>query len=92
MFKKEEKLSAEKILFDVFGAQKKVTAGYNSDALECDNVSLREDLLNILREEHDIENNIYQELLVRNLKATQSADKTEINLEKNKFYNVKNTL
>lgn len=92
MFKKDEKLSSKKILDDILASQKKVTAGYNNDASECDNVAIREDLLNILREEHDIENHIYKELLVRELRITEPADKAEINFEKNKFYNIKNTL
>lgn len=92
MFKKDEKLAAKTVLDDILSAQKKMTAGYNSDALECDNVAIREDLLNILREEHDIESHIYKELLVRKFRITEPADKAEINAEKNKFYNIKNTL
>lgn len=92
MFRKDEKLSSKKILDDILSAQKKVTVGYNSEAAECDNVAIREDLLNILREEHDIENNIYKELLVRELRTAEPADKAEIIYEKNRFYNIKNTL
>ena len=79
-------LMAEKeILSDFLLSQKLISANYNTFAGECTNQQLRTEFLNILKEEHDIQSNIFTDLQSNGWYKTEPAEQQKIMQAKQKF-------
>ena len=55
-------LSDEEIMNDILSSQKHITGVYNTFSNECTHQALRNDFLNILREEHNIQVDVFTEM------------------------------
>ena len=77
--------SDQDMLTDDLSSQKFITDVYNTYANECANVALKNQLMNILTEEHDIQFDIYSEMAKRGWYQTEAADQNKINQAKQKF-------
>ena len=73
------------IMTDVLSSQKFVTDGYNTSTNECATPAVRSDFLNILTEEHQLQNEIFCELHKRGWYQTEAADQNKVNQTKQKY-------
>lgn len=72
---------------DVLSSQKLITSTYNTFANECACENLRSDMLNLLREEHDIQADIFTEMSSRGWYQTSPAEQQKVNQAKQKYLN-----
>ena len=82
----------KEMLSDVLSSQKQVTENYNTFANECAGKQLREDAMTLLREEHDIQFDIFEEMHSRGWYMTPAAEQQKINTAKTKFENIAGSL
>lgn len=75
----------KELMNDSIASQKMIESTYNTYANECVNPSLRSDFLNILKEEHDIQADLFSEVQKRGWYQTKPADQNEIAQSKQKF-------
>jgi len=75
----------KELMMDMLSTQKLITSVYSSFANECACKSVRDDFLNMLREEHDIQADIYKEMSNRGWYAVQPAEQQKIAQAKQKF-------
>ena len=78
----------KEIMDDVLSSQKHVTDMYNTDTNECENQQLQSDMMNILKEEHTIQFNIFGEMQKRGWYSPCAAEAQKINETKTKFENI----
>lgn len=76
------------ILTDILSSQKFITDGYNTYANECATPALKTDFMNILNEEHRIQNEVFNEMQSRGWYATEAANKDKICQAKQKYQSV----
>lgn len=81
-------LSDQEIMEDILSTQKSVTGLYNSFSNECVHQPLREDFLNILREEHNIQSSVFTEMEKRGWYTPAPAEEQMVNQAKTKFLNI----
>jgi spore coat protein CotF len=81
-------LTDKEMLQDTLNSQKMIEYNYNTFANECVNPQLRNDFMNILRDEHDIAFNVFQEMSQRGWYQTKAADSNEVTMAKNKYANM----
>ena len=72
-------------LNDLLISQKHETSNYNTYANECANPQLREDFLSILKEEHDIQADLFMEMQKRGWYPVKPADQNSITQAKQKY-------
>ena len=65
-------------LGDSLASQKMITANYNNFANECASPTIREGLLCILKEEHDIQAELFTEMQKRGWYQVQPADAQQL--------------
>lgn len=70
---------------DVLMAQKQIVQNYNHYATECKNDSVRSVFLNLLDEEHTIQNDIFKEMNKRGWYAVEDAKAEKIEQVKCKY-------
>lgn len=75
----------KEVLTDLLSGQKFISANYNAYAGECVNTNLRNEFLNILKEEHTIQNEIFNEMSTRGWYPTKPAPASEITCALQKF-------
>jgi len=75
----------KELMNDSIASQKLIESTYCTFANECVNPSLRTDFLNILKEEHDIQADLFTEVQKRGWYQTKPADQNEIAQSKQKF-------
>lgn len=80
------------ILDDILSSQKHITDGYNTFSNECVDQSLRTDFLNILRDEHNIQQSVFDQMQSRGWYCPAKAQQQEIDTTKSKFQNISSTL
>lgn len=85
-------LGDQEIMDDVLSSQKSITGVYNTFTNECVHQTLRNDMLNILREEHMIQADIFTEMQKRGWYAPPAAEQQMINQTRTKFQNIAQTL
>ena len=78
----------KEMLTDVLTSQKLMTSNYNNSANECSSRKLRDDMICLLHEEHDIEADIFTEMQTRGWYSTPAAEQQKIDSVKSKFSNV----
>ena len=83
-----QSLGDKEIVNDSIASQKLIESTYNSFANECVNTNLRTDFLNILREEHDIQADLFIEMQKRGWYNVQQAGQPQIQQAKTKFESV----
>ena len=80
----------ERDLFeDILTNQKYITETYNTFANECKNLSVRNDILNLLNEEHQLESDVFDEMQKRGWYPIPDAEQQKIQKAKIKFENAK---
>lgn len=78
----------KEILEDVLSSQKHITGVYNTFSNECVNPRLKDDMLKILNEEHDIQFAVFEEMQKRGWYNPGAAQPQKINETKTKFENI----
>ena len=78
-------MNDKEMLFDALSSQKQITAGYNQYAGECAHTDLRENMLQILNDEHCIQNTIFEEMRSRGHYTITQADSTQIQQAKQRL-------
>ena len=92
MNNKVEKLSDEDILKDMLVSQKYITQLYNINVNECVDAELKDDFLKILREEHNIQTSVFQDLQKRGWYSTLPAEQQFIDEANTKFQKISQEL
>lgn len=85
-------LSDQDILGDILSSQKHITELYNTLANECKNGALESDMVNILREEHNIRSMVYTEMEKRGWCNPEAAPQMKVEQANTKFQNISNSL
>lgn len=80
-------LSDQEMMVDALSSQKFITGNYNTFSGECSGDSLRSKMLDILEEEHNIQNDIFQEMQKRGWYQVQNAQQSKIDETKQKYMN-----
>ncbi len=70
---------------DILSSQKLITGNYNTFANECATPQLRDEMLCILREEHDIQADIFDEMNTRGWYPTAPAEQQKVEQTRQKF-------
>lgn len=78
-------MTDQELINDSIASQKLLSDVYNTYANECVNINLRDEFLNILKEEHNIETDLFQEMQKRGWYKVKQADQTMINDAKTKL-------
>ena len=78
----------KEMIGDALSSQKLITNVYSTFANECAQKGLREDMLNILHEEHEIEADLFCEMNSRGWYQTQPAEQQKVQQTKQKFQSV----
>ena len=73
---------------DCLDSQKRITSTYNTFTNECEHQNLRTDFMNILKEEHNIENEIFNQMSQRGWYQVPPAEQPKIDAAKQKFSNM----
>lgn len=85
-------MTDKEIVEDMILSQKMIATAYNTFANECVNQQLRADFLNILRDEHNIQQSVYEQMQKRGWVSTSSAEKEKIDTVYSKFNNINQDL
>ena len=78
----------KEMLEDVLTSQKQITGLYNTYANECATTAIRDEMMNILHDEHDIQADIFMEMQKRGWYPTPMAEDQKIQSTKQKFLNM----
>ena len=78
----------KEMLEDVLTSQKQITGLYNTYANECATTAIRDEMMNILHDEHDIQADIFMEMQKRGWYPTPMAEVQKIQSTKQKFLNM----
>ena len=78
-------MQEKEVFDDVLTSQKFITETYNTYANECATPDIRDEFMNILNEEHQIQAEIYDEMTKRGWYKTEPAEQQKINQAKTKF-------
>ncbi len=78
----------KEIMDDILSSQKHITDVYNTYSNECVNQQLQNDMLNILKEEHNIQFSVFGEMQKRGWYNPCSAQAQMIDETKTKFENI----
>lgn len=85
-------LSDKEIMDDVLSSQKHITGIYDTFSNECVNYQLQNDMLNILRDEHNIQFDVFSEMQKRGWYSPSSAQQNMIDQTKTKYENIASQL
>lgn len=88
----QQQYDDRQMLNDALYSQKQVTENYNTFANECSGQQIREVMLNILNEEHQIQADVFDEMSKRGWYAPQNAQQEQIQQAKTKFQNIQSEL
>jgi len=80
-------MQEKEIFEDVLTSQKAVTGAYNNFTNECATPNIRNEFMNILTEEHQIQAEVFDEMKKRGWYPTPAADQQKIQQAKQKFQN-----
>lgn len=75
----------KEILGDALAAQKATTALFNTSANECVHEDIRQTLLDILSEEHDIQQDVFNMMHEEGLYPTPTADEKKVQQLKQQY-------
>lgn len=77
------------LIEDILASEKAVTGTYNTFTNECATAQIRDEFLNILNEEHQIQADVFNEMKKRGWYPTPNAEQAKIDAAKQKFQNAK---
>lgn len=80
-------LGEKEILQDCLLSQKQLTDSYNTFAGECTNTQLRDTFLNILKEEHCIQSDVFGDMQSNGWYQPEAAQQQKIDQARQKFMN-----
>ena len=75
----------KEILGDALSSQKATTALFNTSANECVHEDVRQTLLNILNEEHEIQQDVFNMMHAEGLYPTPAADEKKVQQLKQQY-------
>ncbi len=75
----------KEMLHDSLSSQKEITGIYNTFTNECASTALRNEMLNILHDEHSIQADIFTEMQKRGWYPMEMAEEQKIQSAKQKF-------
>ena len=75
------------LMLDILSSQKFVTGNYNTSTNECATTNLRQDFMNILHEEHEIQAELFTEIHNRGWYPTTPAEQPKIDQARQKYQN-----
>ena len=75
----------KEILSDALSAQKATTALFNTSANECVHEDVRQTLMRILNEEHEIKKDVFDMMHAKGLYPTPAADEKKVQEAKQQF-------
>ena len=78
-------LGDREALSDFLATQKLISSTYNTFAGECANTQLRDEFLDILKDEHCIQSELFSEMQSRGWYQVQQADANEVTKVRQKF-------
>jgi len=81
-------MADHEIMDDVLSSQKHITGMYNTYSCECVNQNLKNEFMNILREEQTIQHNVFSEMQKRGWYAPDPAQAQKVMEAKTKFQNI----
>lgn len=81
----ESVFTEKEILGDALTTEKTSTGNYNTYSNECVHNSVRDTMLEILAEEHDIQNKVFNMMHERGYYPTPEAEEKKLQETKNKF-------
>lgn len=87
-----QNLDDREILDDILTSQKQITGSYNTFGNECVNEKLRSDFLNILRDEHNLQSDVFTQMQQRGWYTPCAAPQQKIDQAKTKFQNMASSL
>ena len=76
------------IVNDSIASQKMISSSYDTFANECATPNLRDEFINILKDEHQIQAELFTEMQKRGWYQTQPADDQKVMQAKQKFQNM----
>lgn len=82
----------KEMMQDALTSQKNITGNYNNFANEMSTEQMKSQFMNILKEEHDIQMDVFKEMQKRGWYQTPAAQQDKITQAKTKFENMKNSL
>ena len=77
--------SDQDIMNDILSTQKFITSGYNSNANEAAEPSVKNAMMSILDEEHNIQHDVFVEMQKRGWYQTEAAPQQKVQDTKQKF-------
>ncbi len=77
----------KEMLSDALSSQKLATDNYNTFANECSNPAVKNEFMNILNEEHQIQFEVFSELHKRGWYPVQQAEQQKVSQAKQKYQN-----
>ncbi len=83
--KQQQNLSEQEILTDLLATEKHITSAYNTFITETTCSNLRQNLKNILTEEHSIHENLYNTMSQKGWYPVSDAPSQEVQKAKDKF-------
>ena len=81
----KQKFQDQEMLADMLAMQKQASASYNMISGECSNMNLKNDMLNILRDEQSIQSAVFGEMHKRGWYPTPPAQQQMVDQAKCKF-------
>ena len=82
-----QQMTDKEYLTDAVSSQKLTTGNYNTFASECVCTQLKDEFINLLREEHDIQHELFKEMQSRGWYSPEQADQNKVTQTRNKFSN-----
>lgn len=83
-----QNLNDQEILDDMLSSQKQISGAYNTFGGECVHETLKNDFLNILRDEHNMQSGVFTQMQQRGWYPTCAAQQAKIDAAKTKFQNL----
>lgn len=78
-------LSDREIMDDVLTSQKHITGVYNTFSNECVNQQLQADMMSILKEEHNMQFDVFSDMKKRGWYSPAAAEQQKVTEAKSKF-------
>lgn len=90
---KEKQSNQNRLLFlNLLSVQRSLSVKYNECSLKCADEPLREDILNILREDHSIYHTLFDESRNRGWEKESAAENDEVTAASENFTRIKGSL
>lgn len=80
-------MSEKEMMDDILCSQKQITGTYNTFANECSAPAVRDEFINLLNEEHQLQADVFSEMQKRGWYAVESAEQQKIDQAKQKYQN-----